>query len=99
MPLTIGPLPELISSSAQMAPSPPMIQKMLKPRSASTEAIRRTAGTGVASTKFFGANCSCMAADHSKGRLQGLAPPPRMIAAGSRPIGFLYIAEQYLVAR
>ena len=49
-----------MSSSAQMAPSPPRIQKMLKPRSASTEAMRRVAGTGATSMKLLGANCNCM---------------------------------------
>ena len=38
------PLVGVMSSSAQMAPSPPRIQKMLKPRNASTEAMRRVGG-------------------------------------------------------
>ena len=62
MPLTTDPLPLLMSSSAQMAPSPATSQKMLKPRSASTDATRRAGVTGTASTKFLGVNCNCMCA-------------------------------------
>jgi hypothetical protein len=44
------PMPDSISASALAAPSAPMIQNMVKPRRASTEATRRGAGSGSAST-------------------------------------------------
>src|SRR5665647_131420 len=66
MPLTICPLSELISDSAKITPSPPRIQMKLKPRSASSEAIRRIAGTGTASTRSLGATCICICADRIK---------------------------------
>jgi len=49
-PHVIVPLPDSISASALAAPSAPMIQNMVKPRRASTEATRRGAGSSSAST-------------------------------------------------
>jgi hypothetical protein len=53
-PHVIVPLPDSISASALAAPSAPMIQNVVKPRRASTEATRRGAGSR---SRIAGSSC------------------------------------------